>query len=139
MKTITLNLLPAMFLWLCSCCAATAQDVAQSDQITQGQQIIQADSTTTGKFEPVTVGAGATSDVLLQFPVSLASKPVTVQPLDGGVMQTADSAIDQDGNLSFTFQVSDRLGLHRVIVIDPNAGEDSPHIIAVVQFAVPEL
>ena len=139
MKRTIFNLLPTIFLWLCACYTVTAQDVAQSDQITQGQQIIQADSTTTGKFEPVTVGASATSDVLLQFPVGLAGKAVTIQPLDGGVVQAADSAIDQDGTLSFSFQVSDRLGLHRVIVIDPNAGEDSPHIIAVVQFAVPGL
>jgi hypothetical protein len=136
MKRTMFNLLLAIFLWLGSCCVAIAQDVAQSDQISQGQQIIQADSSTTGKFEPVTVGPSSTSDVALLFPLSLASKTVAVRPLDGGVVQTADSAIDQDGNLSFSFQVSDRPGMYRVIVIDPNAGEDSPHIIAVVQFEV---
>ena len=136
MKRTAFNLLPAIFLWLGSCYTTTAQDVAQSDQITLGQQIIQADSSTTGKFEPVTVNPSTTSDVALLFPLSLASKEVVVRPLDGGVLQTADLAIDQDGNLSFSFQVSDRPGMHRVIVIDPNAGEDSPHIIAVVQFEV---
>src|SRR5262249_25309827 len=121
------------FLGFISCWTAIAQDVAQSDQITQGQQIIQADSTTTGKFEPVTVGASTTSDVALQFPLSLASKTVTVQPLDGGIVQTADSAIDPKGTFSFSFQVSERSGRHRVIVIDPSADENSPHIIALVQ------
>jgi hypothetical protein len=137
MKPRMLNLLAAIFLWLVISSRATAQDVAQSDQIIQGQQIIQADSSTTGKFEPVTVGPIATSDVFLQFPLSLASKAVTVRPLDGGVVQTADSAVSQDGNLSFSFQVSDRPGLYRVIVIDPNADEDSPYIIGAVQFEVP--
>ena len=67
----------------------------------------------------------------------LASKTVAVQALDGGLVQTADPAINLDGNLSFSFQVSDRSGVYRVIVIDPNAAENSPHIIAVVQFEVP--
>jgi hypothetical protein len=130
--------LAASFLCFGSCCIATAQaPVAQFDQITQNRQIIQADISTTGKFEPVTVGASATSDVSLQFPLSLAGKAVAVRQLDGGVVQTADPAIDQEGNLSFSFQVSNRPGMHRVIVIDPNADEDSPHIIAVVQFEVP--
>lgn len=136
MKKIML-VLAASFLWFGSCCMATAQAVAQSDQITYDRQIIQAGSSTTGKFDAVTVNPSTTSDVSLQFPLNLASKAVTVRPLDGGVVQTADSAIDPDGNLSFSFQVSDRPGLHRVIVIDPNADEDSPHIIAVVQFEVP--
>jgi hypothetical protein len=136
MKRTIFVCLASPFLWFISYWTAIAQDVAQSDQITQGQQIIQADSTTTGKFETVTVGPSATSDVALQFPLSLATKAVAVRPLDGGVVQTADSAIDQDGNLSFSFQVSDRSGMHRVIVVDPNADENSPHIIAIVQFEV---
>jgi hypothetical protein len=137
MNKVTFNLLAAIFLWLGSFCTAPAQDVAQSDQITQDQQVIQADNTTTGKFEAVIVGPISTSDVALVFPLSLANKAVLVQPLDGGVVQTADSAIDQDGNLSFSFQVSDRPGRYRVTVIDPNADVDSPPIIAVVQFEVP--
>jgi hypothetical protein len=136
MKKTTFVHLVSPFLWFISCWTATAQDVAQSDQITQGEQIIQADSSTTGKFEAVTVGPSTTSDVALLFPLSLANKAVVVRPLDGGVVQTADSAIDQDGNLSFSFQVSDRPGRYRVVVVDPNAGEDSPPIIAVVQFEV---
>jgi len=33
--------------------------------------------------------------------------------------------------------VSDQPGVHRVLAIDPNADEDSTHIIGVVQFEVP--
>jgi hypothetical protein len=138
-KQTRLSTLAIIFLWLGSCYTATAQDVAQSDQITQGEQIIQADSSTTGKFEAVTVGASATSAVALWFPLGLVNKAVTVQPLDGGILQTADPAIDQNGKLSFSFQVSDRPGRHRVVVVDPNADVDSPPIIAVVQFEVPSL
>jgi hypothetical protein len=138
MKRILFNLLPAIFLWLGSCCIAIAQaPVAQSDQITQDQQIIQDDGSTTGKFEPVTVDPSATSDVRLQFPISFANKSVVVQPLDGGVLQIGNSVIDQNGLLLFSFQVSDQPGVHRVIVIDPNADEDSPKIVGLVQFEVP--
>jgi len=139
MKKTTFVYLASPFLWFVSCWTATAQDVVQSDQITQGQQIIQADSSTTGKFEPVTVSPSSTSDVVLHFPLNLASKTVAVQPLDGGVVQTANSAIDQDGNFSFSFQVTDRPGMHRIVVIDPNADENSRHIIALVQLEVPTL
>jgi len=131
------NLLAAIFLWLVISSRATAQDVAQSDQIIQGQQIIQADSSTTGKFEPVTVDPGASSDVALQFPVSMASKSVSIAAPDGGTLGTNSVTIDTNGNIAFSFQVSDQPGVHRVIVIDPNADEDSPHIVGVVQFEVP--
>ena len=137
MKRTMFNPLPAIFLWLCSCCVAIAQDFAQSDQITQNQQIIQDGISTTGKFEPVTVNPSSTSAVSVQFPLTFANRTVTVGALDGGVVQAADSAINEDGNLSFSFQVSDRSGVYRVIVVDPNADPDSPHIIAVVQFEVP--
>ncbi len=139
MKRIILNLLSAIFLWLGICCIATAQDpgVAQSDQITDGQQIIQDDSSTTGKFQPVTVDPSATSDVALQFPLTLANKPVAVEPLDGGVLSIGNSTIDQNGMLSFSFQVTDQPGVYRVIVIDPNADEDSLAIVGMVQFEVP--
>jgi len=125
-----------------SCCTVTGQaPVAQSDEIKDGetQEIIQADSTSTGSFETVTVDAIANSDVRLQFPVSLASKTVAVAALDGGTLTSGGgtSSIGADASLSFSFQVSDQPGVHRVIVIDPNADEDSPHIIGVVQFEVP--
>lgn len=142
MKRTFFNLLPAVFLWLGSCCIARAQEpeapVAQSDQITQDGGIIQDDDSSTGKFEPVIVNTFTTSDVALQFPASLANKSVVVQALDGGTLNTSDSAvIDQSGSLSFSFQVSDQPGVHRVVVIDPNASEDSPLVVGVVQFDVP--
>ena len=125
-----------------SCCIATAQaPVAHSDEITDGdtQEIIQTDSSTTGSFASVTVDASANSDVKLQFPASLATKTVAVAALDGGTLTSGGgtSSIGGDGSLSFSFQVSDQPGVHRVIVIDPNAGEDDPYIIGVVQFEVP--
>jgi hypothetical protein len=138
MKRTTFSLLSAIFLWLGSCCIATGQaPVAQSDQITQGQQLIQNSSSDTGRFEPVSVNPNTSSGVALQFPLSLASKGVVVQPLDGGVLQIGNSTIDPNGMLSFSFQVTDQPGVHRVIVIYPNATQDSPRIIALVQFEVP--
>jgi hypothetical protein len=123
-----------------SCCMAIGQEpVAQSDQITDGdtQEIIQDDSSSTGAFQSVSVDPNANSDVALQFPINMASKSVSVQALDGGTLANTGSTIDQNGALSFSFQVSDQPGLHRVIVIDPNADAESPHIVALVQFEVP--
>jgi hypothetical protein len=140
MKKIIFVLLPAISLWFGNCYVATAQDsgVAQSDQITgDGQQIIQDDDSSTGTFTPVTVDPSATSDVALQFPASLTNKPVDIEALDGGTLSTNSATIDQNGALGFSFQVTDQPGVHRVIVIDPNADEDSPHIVGVVQFEVP--
>jgi hypothetical protein len=125
-----------------SCCIATAQaPVAQSDQITDdgSQQIIQDDGSTTGKFESVTVDPSASSDVALRFPISMASKTVVVEPLDGGQTGKNSATIDANGNLAFSFQVSDQPGVYRIIVIDPNADEDSPKIVGLVQFEVPSL
>lgn len=140
MKKIIFSLSSAIFVWLGSCCIATAQDgqVAQSDQITgDGQEIIQDDDSSTGTFTPVTVDPSATSDVALQFPASLTNKSVAIEALDGGTLSTNSGTIDTNGGLAFSFQVTDQPGVHRVIVIDPNADEDSPHIIGVVQFEVP--
>jgi len=139
MKNIILTVLTASVCFG-SCCIATGQaPVAQSDQITDdgSREIIQDDGSTTGKFEPVTVDPGATSDVALQFPVSMASKSVSIAAPDGGTLSTNSVTIDTNGNIAFSFQVSDQPGVHRVIVIDPNADEDSPHIVGVVQFEVP--
>jgi len=139
MKNIILTVLTASVCFG-SCCIAIGQEpVAQSDQITDGdtQEIIQDDGSTTGKFEPVTVDPGASSDVALQFPVSMASKSVSIAAPDGGTLTTNSITIDTNGKIAFSFQVSDQPGVHRVIVIDPNADEDSPHIIGVVQFEVP--
>jgi hypothetical protein len=141
MKKIIFTVLAISFLSFGSFCIAPAQDVAQSDEIKDGdtEEIIQADSSSTGSFETVTVDASANSDVKLQFPVSLASKTVAVAALDGGTLTSGGgtSSVGTDGSLSFSFQVSDQPGVHRVIVIDPNADEDSPYIIGVVQFEVP--
>jgi hypothetical protein len=135
----TICTLLTVFVCLGSCCLATAQaPVAQSDLITgDGQQIIQDDSSSTGTFAAVTVDPSASSDVALQFPVSMASKSVAVQPLDGGTVTSGSATIGADGSLSFSFQVTDQPGVHRVVVIDPNADDESPHIVAVVQFEVP--
>ena len=140
MKKTILSVLTTSFLWFGSCCIATAQaPVAQSDQITDdgSQQTIQDDGSTTGKFEPVTVDPSASSDVAMQFPLSMASKSVTIAALDGGAVWSSSTAIGADGSLSFSFQVTDQPGVHRVLVIDPNADEDSPQIVGVVQFEVP--
>jgi hypothetical protein len=142
MKRTIFIVLAASFLCFGSCCIATGQaPVAQSDQITDdgSQQIIQDDNSTTGEFEPVTIDPGASSDVALQFPVSMASKPVSIAALDGGTVMSGSTAIGADGSLSFSFQVSDQPGVHRVVVMDPNADDDSPKIIGVVQFEVPSV
>ncbi|HZR04970.1 MAG TPA: hypothetical protein VFA61_03985 [Candidatus Udaeobacter sp.] len=141
MKTMLFNILPAICLWLGICCMATAQEapVAQSDQITQDGVIIQGDGSDTGSFETVTVDAGTESSVTLQFPVSMAGKPVAVEALDGGTV-TSDGGtptVAVDGSLAFSFSVTTQPGVHRVIVVDPNADADSPHIIALVRFEVP--
>jgi len=139
MKNIILTVLTASVCFG-SCCIAIGQEpVAQSDQITDGdtQEIIQDDSSSTGAFQSVSVDPNANSDVALQFPVNMASKSVSVQALDGGTLVNTGSTIDQNGAFSFSFQVSDQPGVHRVIVIDPNADAESPHIIALVQFEVP--
>jgi hypothetical protein len=62
---------------------------------------------------------------------------VAIEALDGGTLNTNSGTIDQNGALTFSFQVTDQPGTHRVIVIDPNVDEDSLHIIGVVQFEVP--
>jgi len=139
MKNIILTVLTASVCFG-SCRIAIGQEpVAQSDQITDGdtQEIIQDDSSSTGAFQSVSVDPNANSDVALQFPVNMASKSVSVQALDGGTLSNTGSTIDQNGALSFSFQVSDQPGVHRVIVIDPNADAESPHIVALVQFEVP--
>jgi hypothetical protein len=138
MKKTIISLLPAIFLWLGSCCIAIAQaPVAQSDQITADGQIVQGDDSSTGKFESVDVDPSTTSDVALQFPASLTNRSVAIEALDGGTLSTNSATIDTNGGLSFSFQVTDQPGVHRVIVIDPNADEDSELIVAMVQFEVP--
>jgi hypothetical protein len=141
MKNVIFTLLPAIFLWLGTCYVATAQEpdpeVAKSAEITKEDEEIVVDDSDAGKFEPVTVDQSTTSDVALQFPVSMASKSVSIAAPDGGALSSNSATIDANGNLAFSFQVSDQPGVHRVIVIDPNPPEDFPHIVGVVQFEVP--
>jgi hypothetical protein len=141
MKNLIFTLLPAIFLWLGSCNVATAQEpdpeVAKSAEITKEDEEVVVDDSDAGKFEPVTVDQSTTSDVALQFPVSFTNKPVAIEAPDGGTLSTNSATIDTNGNLAFSFQVSDQPGVHRVIVIDPDPPEDSPHIVGVVQFEVP--
>jgi hypothetical protein len=73
----------------------------------------------------------------LQFPPSLTNRSVAIEAPDGGTLSTNSATIDASGKLAFSFQVTDQPGVHRVIVIDPNADEDSEHIVAMVQFEVP--
>jgi hypothetical protein len=140
MKKIIFTILTVTFLCFGGSYLATGQDapVAQSDQITgDGQQIIQDDDSSSGTFTPVTVDPSATSDVALQFPASLTNRSVAIEAPDGGMLSSNSATIDANGALSFSFQVSDQPGMHRIVVIDPDADEDSPHIVGVVQFEVP--
>lgn len=138
MNSIVSKVIAATFVWFVSCWVVDGQDtVAQSDLITGDGVILQDDSSSTGTFQVVPVQPSASSDVALQFPVVMASKAVSVQALDGGTLTSTASTIDQNGALSLSFQVSDQPGVHRIIVIDPNADADSPHIVALVQFEVP--
>lgn len=115
--------------------------VAQSDQITQDQQIIQGDDSSTGVFEPVIIDAGTTSNVTVQFPVSLANKQVIVQALDGGALFGVSggfATVGADGKLSFQFQAPSQPGLYRVLVISPTSGDSgTAAVVALVQFQAP--
>ncbi len=143
MKKIIFNVLPAIFLWFGGYPLATAQspDVAQSDQITQDQQIIQGDDSTTGTFEPVIVDAGTTSNVTVQFPLTLANKQVIIQALDGGALLGVNggfATVGADGKLSFQFQAANQAGLYRVLVISPDSGDSgTAAVVAIVQFQTP--
>jgi hypothetical protein len=141
MKKIILSLLLSVLLWFGSCCTATAQtdQIAQWDQITNSDQLIQNDDSDTGTFQPVTVSLSTTSSVALQFPISMASKSVVVQPLDGGTLvgTTGESVIvGPDGKLSFQFQAAGQPGVYRVLVISPDGAVDAAAGVAMVQFQV---
>ena len=85
----------------------------------------------------MTVDPSASSDVALQFPITMANRQVAVQALDGGTVTANSATIDGSGGLAFSFQVTDQPGVHRVLVIDPNADDDSPQIVGLLQFEVP--
>ena len=142
MKRTLSSTLPAILLWFGSCCIAIAQaPVAQSDQITQDQQTLQADDSSTGTFEPVIVDAGTTSNVTVQFPVSLANRSVVIQVLDGGALLGVNggfATVGADGRLSFQFQAANQRGIYRVLVISPDSGEQgTAAVVALVQFEAP--
>jgi len=137
MKAIVFHLVPAIFLWVCGCCTADAQDpgppLASSCQTTfQNQQVV-TEASANGVFEPLTVNSQEAMNVQLQFPVTAAGISTVVQVMDGGVLGIDGSAvvIGEDGTLSFPFQVSDVPGLYRVLVIN------NDQTIAQVQFWVP--
>jgi hypothetical protein len=137
MKRTMFNLLPAIFIWLCSYCIATAQDpaplLASSAQITfQNQQVITVASAS-GEFDPVTVNPLDAMSVQLQFPLTAAGVSVVIQVMDGGVPGIDGSSviIGGDGTLSFPFQVSDVPGLYRMLVIS------NDQTVAQVQFWLP--
>ena len=137
MKKIMVNLLPAIFLWLGSCCITNGQ--ASGDQITDpNQQIIQDKDSSNGKFQPVTVDPNATSNVKLQFPTNDVGNTLSIQPLDGGTASVNTATVDQTGLLTFSFQVTDQPGLYRVIVVDPNATDTAHKIVGLVEFEVPD-
>ena len=124
MKKTILSVLTTSFLCFGSCCIATAQaPVAQSDQITDdgSQQTIQDDGSTTGKFEPVTVDPSASSDVAIAVPPEHGQQvQYRLRRLMAGRCASGSTAIGADGSLSFSFQVTDQPGVHRVLVIDPS-------------------
>lgn len=137
MKRMIFNLLPAVFLWLCSCGIATAQDptsvLASSAQITwQNQQVVTITSAN-GEFDPVTVNSQDAMNVQLQFPPTMAGVATIVEVMDGGVLGIDGNSvtIGDDGTLLFPFQVSDVPGLYRVLVIS------NDQTVAQVQFWLP--
>jgi len=96
------------------------------------------DCSTTGEFQTVVVSPLETTTVTLQFDVSVVNTAVVVQALDGGILGIGGSAIiDQNGSLTFPFQVGDQPGLYRVSVIADVDGISVP--FSLVQFQVPNL
>jgi hypothetical protein len=89
-----------------------------------------------GQLQPVIVTALETATVTLQFDTSLAGTEVVVQALDGGALGISGSAIiDQNGNLSFPFQISDQPGLYRISVVADMGSGSVP--LSLVQFQLP--
>jgi len=142
MKRITFNLIPIILLWFGSCCIVSGQtSMAQSDNIqSPSGEVMQADESPIGRFEPVPVAPTSSSNVALQFPASLAGTPVAIVALDGGTVNSSGDipGIDGNGSLSFPFQVSDQPGVYRVAVISPNGGDDGTGVVvALLQLEVP--
>jgi hypothetical protein len=145
MKTMLFSLLPALLLWFGNCRVAIAQeentDTAKSEEVTLADEEVIEKESRTGKFDPVKLEAGASTDLKVEFPLSLADKGVLVQQLDGGQLSIdGESArIDQEGRLSLSFAVDDQPGIYRLVVIDPDGGEDgNATVVGLMQFEVPD-
>jgi hypothetical protein len=135
MKRILFNLLP-IFLWLGNCMIARGDPPLSCCNVIQLGASQVEDCSAKGAFEPVVVTSLETAAVTLQFDTTLAGTPVVVQALDGGTVGiNGSSAIDQDGNLSFSFQIGNQAGIYRVSVVANYGNEDIP--VSLVQFQVP--
>lgn len=136
MKRIIFNLLPGFFLWFGSLLIARGDPPLACCDVIQLPNSQVEDCTAKGQFEPVVVDPLVTASVNLQFDASLAGAQVVVQALDGGTLGINGSmTLDQEGNLSFSFQVSQQPGLYRVSVVDVNGDGSVP--LALVQFQIP--
>ena len=136
MKRTMFNLLLAIFLWLGSSRIARGDPPLGCCDVIQLATSQLEDCSVTGEFQPVVVSPLETITVTLQFDVSLASTQVVVQALDGGALGIGGSAtIDQNGNLTFPFQVDYQPGLYRVSFIADLDGVSVP--FSLVQFQVP--
>jgi hypothetical protein len=136
MKPKIFNLLAAIFLWLASCLIARGDPPLGCCDVIQFATTQLQDCSTTGEFQTVVVATLETITVTLQFDISLVNTPMVVQALDGGMLGIGDSAIiDQNGTVTFPFQVGDQSGLYRVSVIADLDGVSVP--FSLVQFQVP--
>jgi hypothetical protein len=136
MKRTAFNLLAAIFLWLASCLISHGDPPLGCCDTIEFETTQLQDCSTTGEFQTVVVSPLEMITVTLQFDVSVANTTVVVQALDGGVLGIGGSAtIDQNGTLTFPFQVSDQAGLYRVSIIADLEGVSVP--FSIVQFQVP--
>jgi hypothetical protein len=134
-KKISLSLL-ATLVWFGSSLIAHGDPPLGCCDVVQLTTTQLEDCSTTGEFQTVVVSPLETITVTLQFDLSVVNTPVVVQALDGGVLGIGDSTtIDQNGSLTFPFQVSDLPGLYRVSVIADLDGISVP--FSLVQFQVP--
>lgn len=139
MKRIMFNLLLAVFLWLSSCLipAARGDPPLGCCVVIQLSSSQVQDCNAKGRFQPVVVNPAESATVTLQYQISFAGRPVVIQALDGGTLGiNGDTAIDQNGNLTFPFQCGEQPGLYRVsVVVDVAGNREAPG--ALVQFQVP--
>lgn len=132
----TFNLVAAIVLWLGSSLIARGDPPLGCCDVIQFATTQLRDCSTTGEFQTLVVAPLEMITVTLQFDVNVATTPVMVQALDGGMLGIGGSAtIDQNGSLTFPFQVSDLPGLYRISVIADLDGVSVP--FSLVQFQVP--